>query len=62
MSEINKSDSDDQKKKKVLPVFQENWQLTQGRWWLKRSPFFPGKIGSTAPGDGPTFFSEQGPT
>jgi len=29
--------------KKRSPVFEKNWQLTHGRWWLKRSPVFSRK-------------------
>jgi len=52
---MNKSDSDDQKKVASFSRRIDSWQ-TVG-WWLKKvASFFPGKIGSAAPGEGRTNF------
>jgi len=48
----------------VIFCMPEKWATPEwkGEWWAKKGrQFFPGKIGSAAPVEGHTFFSEQGP-
>ena len=62
-SEMNKSDSGEQKRSSVFQqkinrgdtAALQKWQTDRGRWWLKSSHYFPENIGVTpsvaAPGD-----------